>query len=113
MFKERARTACSAEMTKQYWNQRPRVAIHTWGRIKALVVACAVPYQRSAGKSIRHPMHQVPAASCARFGAFPAALNTAELQLCPDLAVTQGRGAGRLGHFSMEVQGTTTSQLLL
>lgn len=64
-------------------------------------------------KSLRQPKHEVPAVSHARFGAFPAALNIAELQLCRDLAVTQGSGAGRLDRFSMEEQGMMMSQLSL
>lgn len=57
--------------------------------------------------------HPVPAVTPAHFGAFPAALAVAELQLCRGLAVSQGSGAGRLGHFSMEAQGRMTSQLSL
>lgn len=113
MFRERARTAAVPKWLSSIGNQRPRSAIRTWGRIKAPVVTCGVPYHRSPRKSTRHPTRQVPAVSRARFGSFPAALNVAELQLCRDLGVTQGSGAGRLDRFSMEVQGMTTSQLSL
>lgn len=89
------------------------MATRTQGGIKVPVVACAVPYRCSPGKSTRHSRHQVPAASHARSGDFPAALNIAELQLCRALAATERSGAGRLDHFSMEAQGTATSQLLL
>lgn len=83
MFRERATAAGRASVTKQQWEPEPLQGRAYVGGIEAPAAVCGVPHRRSLKKSSRHPtpMQRVPVVTCAPFGAFPAALNIAELQL--------------------------------